>query len=68
MDGFCFELMEWLEVISVALLAAFVLTTIVFVVGFFLLFACLQDQMDEEEDLFRGLMWTLPVLLLCSCS
>ena len=68
MDGFCFELMEWLEVISVALLAAFVLTTIVFVVGFFLLFACLQDQMDEEEDLFRGLMWTLPVLLLCSCA
>ena len=67
MDGFCFELMEWLEVISVALLAAFVLTTIVFVVGFFLLFACLQDQMDEE-DLFRGLMWTLPVLLLCSCA
>ena len=60
--------MEWLEVISVALLAAFVLTTIVFVVGFFLLFACLQDQMDEEEDLFRGLMWTLPVLLLCSCA
>ena len=68
MDGFCFELMEWLEVISVSLLAAFVLTTIVFVVGFFLLFACLQDQMDEEEDLFRGLMWTLPVLLLCSCA
>ena len=68
MDGFYFELMEWLEVISVALLAAFVLTTIVFVVGFFLLFACLQDQMDEEEDLFRGLMWTLPVLLLCSCA
>ena len=68
MDGFCFELMEWLEVISVALLAAFVLTTIVFLVGFFLLFACLQDQMDEEEDLFRGLMWTLPVLLLCSCA
>lgn len=67
MDGFCFELMEWLEVISVALLAAFVLTTIVFVVGFFLLFVCLQDQMDEE-DLFRGLMWTLPVLLLCSCA
>ena len=66
MDGFCFELME--EVISVALLAAFVLTTIVFVVGFFLLFACLQDQMDEEEDLFRGLMRTLPVLLLCSCA
>ena len=68
MDGFYFELMEWLEVISVALLAAFVLMTIVFVVGFFLLFACLQDQMDEEEDLFRGLMWTLPVLLLCSCA
>lgn len=68
MDGFCFEIMEWLEVISVALLAAFVLTTIVFVVGFFFLFACLQDQMDEEEDLFRGLMWTLPVLLLCSCA
>ena len=67
MDGFCFELMEWLEMISVALLAAFVLMTIVFVVGFFLLFACLQDQMDEE-DLFRGLMWTLPVLLLCSCA
>lgn len=60
--------MEWLEVISMALLAAFVLTTIVFVVGFFLLFACLQDQMDDEEDLFRGLMWTLPVLLLCSCA
>ena len=55
--------------ISVALLAAFVIVTIVFVVGFFLLFACLQDQMDEEEDLFRGLlMWTLPVLLLCSCA
>ena len=68
MVGFCFELMEWLEVISVALLAAFVIVTIVFVVGFFLLFACLQDQMDEEEDLFRGLMWTLPVLLLCSCA
>ena len=54
--------------ISVALLAAFVLTTIVFAVVFCLLFACLQDQMDEEEDLFRGLMWTLPVLLLCSCA
>ena len=60
-----------MEVISVALLAAFVLVTIVFIVGFFLLFACLQEQMDDEEDFFRGLsdkVWILPLLLLCSCA
>ena len=61
--------MEWLEVISVALLAAFVLMTIVFVVGFFLVFACLQEQMDDEEDFLRGLMmWAIPLLLFCSCA
>lgn len=61
--------MEWLEVISVALLAAFVIMTIVFVVGFFLLFACLQEQMDDEEDFLRGLMmWAIPLLLFCSCA
>ena len=61
--------MEWLEVISVALLAAFVRMTIVFVVGFFLLFACLQEQMDDEEDFLRGLMmWAIPLLLFCSCA
>ena len=52
-----------------ALLAALVLVTIVFIVGFFLLFACLQEQMDEEEDFLRGLMmWALPLLFLCSCA
>ena len=61
--------MEWIEVISVSLLAAFVIMTIVFVVGFFLLFACLQEQMDEEEDFLRGLMmWVFPLFLLCSCA
>ena len=61
--------MEWLEVISVALLAAFVIMTIVFGVGFFLLFACLQEQMDDEEDFLRGLMmWAIPLLLFCSCA
>lgn len=60
--------MDWIEVISVALLAAFVIIAIVFVVGFFLLFACLQEQMDDEEDFLRGLMmWALPLLLFCSC-
>lgn len=61
--------MEWLEVISVALLAAFVIMTIVFVVGFFLVFACLQEQMDDEEDFLRGvMMWVFPLFLLCSCA
>lgn len=61
--------MDWIEVISVALLAAFVLMTIVFVVGFFLVFACLQEQMDDEEDFLRGLMmWAIPLLLFCSCA
>ena len=41
--------MDGWEVISVALLAAFVIMAIVFVVGFFFLFACLQEQMDDEE-------------------
>ena len=59
------------EVISVALLAAFVIIAIVFVVGFFFLFACLQEQMDDEEDFLRGhggKAWVLALLLLCSCA
>ena len=54
-----------------ALLAAFVIMAIVFVVGFFFLFACLQEQMDDEEDFLRGhggKAWVLALLLLCSCA
>ena len=54
-----------------ALLAAFVIIAIVFVVGFFFLFACLQEQMDDEEDFLRGhggKAWVLALLLLCSCA
>ena len=63
--------MDGWEVISVALLAAFVIMAIVFVVGFFFLFACLQEQMDDEEDFLRGhggKAWVLALLLLCSCA
>ena len=63
--------MDGWEVISVALLAAFVIIAIVFVVGFFFLFACLQEQMDDEEDFLRGhggKAWVLALLLLCSCA
>ncbi|MGM9797963.1 MAG: hypothetical protein ACI3ZY_10425 [Parabacteroides sp.] len=61
--------MDWMELIGVVLVAVFVLWIVLLFLALYFLFACLQEQMDDEEDFLRGLggkAWVLALLLLCS--